>query len=742
MAANRQPLCLNMIVKNEAPVIARCLASLRPIIDYWVIVDTGSTDGTQDKIRTLMADLPGELHERPWRDFAHNRTEALELARPHGEYVLIIDADDVLEFEPQFKMPALQKDSYMLRIADTSIAYNRTQIVRAALPWRWRGVLHEFLTCEEARSSGILEGLRLRRHHDGARRRDPQTYRRDAAILEAALQTESDPFLRSRYEFYLAQSYRDCGEKEKALQAYLRRAELGFWVEEVFISLYSAAKLQEALGRPFDEVMATYRRAADAVPSRAEALHGASRYCRLSARYKEGYEIAKRAGLLRDAPEGLFVEPWIYEYGLLDEFAVNAYWAGAYQECLDACERILREGKCPQAQRPRIEANAAFARQKLGIRDVAAVAAAAARPLRTPQRLKIAIYTIALNEAHHVDRWRSSAKDADYLVVADTGSTDDTVERLSSAGVQVHRIAIRPWRFDDARNASLALVPADADVCVSLDMDEFMMPDWRTLVESAWTPDATRLSYNFAPNYSGLGTPAHLIRKSKIHARWGYRWKRVIHEDLQSTDANEKHIGIDATLIGQMQDLSKDRSKYLPMLQQAHEEDPNDSQICFWFGRDLMYAGLNERSAEKYKAYLALPTSTWPEERSEAMRFLARVEPRRKREWLQKSVLEAPYRRELWLDLAEFFHEERNWSDLFWACMNGIERTRRTGSYLDEPTAWGYRLYDLAALACFHLGLIDQAIKWGSMALDLVPNDQRLANNLANYRRQAFPRPA
>jgi Flp pilus assembly protein TadD len=74
--------------------------------------------------------------------------------------------------------------------------------------------------------------------------------------------------------------------------------------------------------------------------------------------------------------------------------------------------------------------------------------------------------------------------------------------------------------------------------------------------------------------------------------------------------------------------------------------------------------------------------------------------------------------------------------------MNGIERTRRTGSYLDEPAACGYRLYDLAALACSHLGLIDQAIKWGSMALDLVPNDQRLANNLAYYRRQAFPRPA
>ena len=277
-------------------------------------------------------------------------------------------------------MPALQADSYMLRIADTSVSYHRTQIVRSALPWRWRGVLHEFLTCDDARTSGTLEGLRLRRNHDGARRRDPRTYTRDAEILETALKTENDPFMRSRYQFYLAQSYRDCGEKEKALQAYLQRAELGFWIEEVFMSLYSAAKLQESLGQPFDQVIATYLRAADAVPGRAEALHGASRYCRISGRFREGYDIARRAGLFGEMPDGLFVEPWIYEYGLLDEFAVNAYWAGEYRECLDACERILREGKCPEGQRARVEANAAFARQKLGIGDVTAPAA----EVRTP----------------------------------------------------------------------------------------------------------------------------------------------------------------------------------------------------------------------------------------------------------------------------------------------------------------------------------------------------------------------
>jgi len=196
--------------------------------------------------------------------------------------------------------------------------------------------------------------------------------------------TESDPFMQSRCphpvprgrasltaEFYLARSYHDCGEKEKALQAYLKQAELGFSVEEIYVSLYYAAQLQEALERPFDEVIATYLKAANAVPSRIEALHGASRYCRFRARPNQGYEIAKRALLSGEAPDSPFVEPWIYEYGFLDEFAVNAYWAGAYQESLDACERILRQRKCPEAERPRIEANAAFARQQLGVGNVA-----------------------------------------------------------------------------------------------------------------------------------------------------------------------------------------------------------------------------------------------------------------------------------------------------------------------------------------------------------------------------------
>ena len=327
-------------------------------------MDTGSTDGTQQIIREHLKDLPGELYERPWRDFAHNRSEALALARPRADYSLIIDADDMLEVQERFRFPELTADAYMLDIHDPPVRYQRIQLVRNTLPWHYKGVLHEFLTSEGSGPPGHLP-IVMRRNHDGARRRDPETYRKDVAILEGALLTETDPFLIARYTFYLAQSYLDSGEKAKAIEAYLRRAELGYWDQEVFFSLYKAAQLKEELGHDRDEVIAMYLRASDAAPNRAEALHGASRLCRNVGRNQQGYEIAKRGLGLRTPTDGLFVEPWIYEYGLLDELAVNAYWAGEYTECVDACDRLLSEGKLPKEDRDRVLKNKNFAVDKL-----------------------------------------------------------------------------------------------------------------------------------------------------------------------------------------------------------------------------------------------------------------------------------------------------------------------------------------------------------------------------------------
>jgi hypothetical protein len=364
MNAAGQTICLNMIVKNEAAVIRRCLDSVLPVIDRWVIVDTGSSDGTQGIIREHLRNTPGELHERPWRDFAANRTEALALARGQANYTLIIDADDELAAEAG-AIPELTADSYTLEIADSGIVYRRPQIVKNSLPFRYEGVLHEYVTCAGAGDSAHLEAIRMLRNHDGARRRDPETYRRDAALLETALRTETSPFLIARYRFYLAQSYHDCGEDERSLENDLIRAGLGFWDEEIFMSLYRAAQTMERLGRPAAAVIAAYLRAADSNPRRAEALHGAAKFCRLQGRFEEGFRAAGRGLDILLPPGALFVEPWIYESGLLDEFAVNAYWSGHYKESLVACLKILETGKPLGDDIRRIAANARFALGKM-----------------------------------------------------------------------------------------------------------------------------------------------------------------------------------------------------------------------------------------------------------------------------------------------------------------------------------------------------------------------------------------
>jgi hypothetical protein len=120
----------------------------------------------------------------------------------------------------------------------------------------------------------------------------------------------------------------------------------------------------------------------------------------------------------------------------------------------------------------------------------------------------------------------------------------------------------------------------------------------------------------------------------------------------------------------------------------AHQEDPNDSQICFWLGRDLMWANQPARSIESLQRYLSLKTNTWCDERSEAMRYLARMQPEKRMVWLDQARMAAPHRREIGLDIAEEFHQQENWLNLFWACTNGIEKTHRTGSYLDNADCW------------------------------------------------------
>jgi glycosyltransferase involved in cell wall biosynthesis len=348
MSAATSTVCLNMIVKNEAPVIRRCLDSVLPLIDSWVIVDTGSTDGTGDVIRDHLRHRPGELHERPWKHFAHNRSEALALARdraPRADYIMVIDADEVLEIAPDFVMPPLTADSYTVQVLYGGCTYLRRQLLRSVLPWRYEGVLHEYVTCEAARSEGHLSGLRTIPHHDGARARDPLTYRRDALLLEQALLEEP---ANTRYVFYLAQSYRDAGDYELATRHYKRRVEMGGWPEEIWYSQYQIAMLQERRDQPWPEVMDGYLAAWKMKPDRAGPLYRIGMHYQARGEYHLSHLFFARAITIpMPGHDRLFVEQALYDCQLPIEYAVACYYVGDHAAAIATNNRLLRSGRLP-----------------------------------------------------------------------------------------------------------------------------------------------------------------------------------------------------------------------------------------------------------------------------------------------------------------------------------------------------------------------------------------------------------
>ena len=368
-------LCLNMIVKDEAHVIARCLASVRPFIHHWIIVDTGSTDATEEVIRRELAGIPGELHQRPWRDFGHNRTEALELARGKADYLLIMDADEVMEVPAGWRFPPLTADQYMIMHRHRSapdMSWDLGTLVKAALPFRYAGVLHEYITIDQPYSSVPLPGPMVWGHFDSARNRDPLAkYARDAEVLERALEQEPD---NTRYAFYLAQSYRDSQQYEKAAAAYERRAKLAGFPEEVYVSLVEVGALGQRLGWESSRIIDAYLRAYQARPTRAEALNAAAVYCRTTNQWALAELFAGAAVMIPRPTDCLFLDDSVYVWRALDELAIAAYYRGKHQESAELNRRLLGEGHLPEHERERVLKNLGFAERALAEKAAAAPA--------------------------------------------------------------------------------------------------------------------------------------------------------------------------------------------------------------------------------------------------------------------------------------------------------------------------------------------------------------------------------
>ena len=331
-------ICLCMIVKDESGVIQRCLNSVKDLISYWVICDTGSTDGTQELIRETLSDVPGELHERPWVDFGHNRSESLRLARGKGAYLLLLDADWTLEVKPGV-LDRLNADAYMIRQrlpqGHGMEFYNR-HLVKGDRAWWYVGVTHEYMETKGKFSERRLDGALMHNWGDGGVGRAAR-WRQDAELLTQAIKQEPG---NGRSWFYLAQTYRDLGETSRAIDLYKKRAAIGGWEEEVFYSLYQVGVLLSSVG-DWDAAVPALQKAWKFRPTRAEPLHQLAQGYRVRSDWTEAHRYASQAVKLREPNDILFVESWIYRWGALFEYSISSYWTGDPATALKACDRLL-----------------------------------------------------------------------------------------------------------------------------------------------------------------------------------------------------------------------------------------------------------------------------------------------------------------------------------------------------------------------------------------------------------------
>jgi hypothetical protein len=378
-------IVLSMIVKNEARVIARCLASVRDHIDSWAIVDTGSDDSTREIIRRELAGIHGKLVDKPWKGFAGSRNDALDLARDvagDGDaYMLTLDADEELVWPQGHKMaPKLSEDCYGIRfrLDGCESMWQRTLLIKLSLPWRWVGAMHEYLTCEPHEPSKVLiSGAHVQSHTDGGRARRRRyslsdylpegsaiavgttKFRADANVLERMVgEDPNEP----RNVFYLAQSYMGARQIDKAIETYQLRASMGGWEEEVYFSLWQIACLREARGDSLDEIVKAHHAAIEARPTRAESFWALSVLYNNHGRPALAEVYARAAAAIPRPNDCLHVLDSVYDYRAADEHAASLGRLGRFDEALTILERLVLSPKLPPAERERAESNINYIR--------------------------------------------------------------------------------------------------------------------------------------------------------------------------------------------------------------------------------------------------------------------------------------------------------------------------------------------------------------------------------------------
>ena len=353
-------ICLNMIVKNEAANIERCLRSVAPYISMAIILDTGSSDGTKEIIENFCAArrIPVQVYDGTFKNFEQARNDALTHARPsmlEYDYLLLIDADMELIVHGKRALNNLSQPSYgCVQKTSDGVSYYNTRLLRRETPAKYVGVTHEYLQMVPSDSVPLTE-ISMIDHVDGANRSNKGE--RDLRLLQEAL--KEDP-ANPRNVLYVAQVYGSMNCYHDARRWFRKRAKLGGWDEEVYYCLFQIASISHKLGSANTEEH--YLKAYRYRPTRTEPLIGLALYHREQGNYAMAILYARAAYDLPMTTDKLFKDEACYTWRPMDEILVCACHVNAWEEGRKMADQLLASPHLPASERARVEANAAVYR--------------------------------------------------------------------------------------------------------------------------------------------------------------------------------------------------------------------------------------------------------------------------------------------------------------------------------------------------------------------------------------------
>jgi glycosyltransferase involved in cell wall biosynthesis len=330
--------------------------------------------------------------------------------------------------------------------------------------------------------------------------------------------------------------------------------------------------------------------------------------------------------------------------------------------------------------------------------------------------MKIAVYTIALNEEKHVERWYESAKDADYLLIADTGSTDKTKRIAKKLGIKVIDISISPWRFDDARNAALAALPTDIDYCISMDMDETLSEGWRECLEKM-TGDQIEYKFNLDFKDEEEKNPETTFINNRIHKRYGFRWEYLMHEVLfPSRGFQYKLEFCEGLEVSHHPDIKKPRSQYNKMIEDAYHEYGNARYNLYYLAELAKFERIDEaKTLAKKMIKLA---DMGKIDISLVYKFLGDISENFKVYYYLKALKVFPTR-ETYTTLSVLYYKKEKWLRAYYFAKKADAIKIKTKSILFYQGAWGHLPFNIMSSAKHNLKLFKFSKNYKSKRKDI-----------------------